>query len=207
MHQSSYKLMENFVKKYLKEYEGKKIDILDIGSKNVNGTYKLLFDDPSWNYYGSDIVPGNNVDIVLEEPYNWKNVESDLYDVVISGQAFEHIEYFWITILEIARVTKKGGIICIIAPSKVAEHRHPVDCWRFYRDGFEALAKYSGLTLLEAYTVKNPNPINDSVLICKKKSLDKEEEKLLNYKNKLSKLIINNEKLLQYQDYLENLEI
>lgn len=207
MHPSSYKKMEEFIDNYLDKYKDKQIQILDVGSRNVNGTYKPLFSDPNWNYVGCDITAGNNVDIVLAEPYNWKNIESNSYDVVISGQAFEHIEYFWITILEIARVLKSGGYVCIIAPSKVAEHRHPVDCWRFYRDGFTALAKYSGLQLIEASTNKSSSPINDSVLICKKNAMEERENKIMEYKNKLAKLIINDEKLLQYEKYLDDIKI
>jgi hypothetical protein len=34
---------------------------------------------------------------------------------VVSGQAFEHIEFIWLTILEIARVLKTNGLAVIIA--------------------------------------------------------------------------------------------
>lgn len=60
----------------------------------VNGSYRTLFNNPKWNYVGCDLEEGSNVDIVLNDPYDWKNIESNSYDVVISGQAFEHIEYF-----------------------------------------------------------------------------------------------------------------
>ena len=75
-----------------------------------------------------DMTPGKNVDIVLPSPYRWRGIESNSVDVLISGQAFEHIEFFWITMLEIARVLKPGGLCCIIAPSGGAEHKYPVDC-------------------------------------------------------------------------------
>ena len=41
------------------------------------------------------------------QAYNWKEIANDHYDVVISGQALEHIEFFWVTLGEIVRVTKK----------------------------------------------------------------------------------------------------
>jgi SAM-dependent methyltransferase len=71
--------------------------------------------------------------------------------VLISGQAFEHIEFFWLTMLEIARVLKPGGICCLIAPSGGFEHKYPVDCWRFYPDGFLALSRFAGFTTLECF--------------------------------------------------------
>lgn len=152
------------------------MDILDLGSQDVNGTYKAIFDDPLWNYQGMDMASGKNVDIVLSTPYHWKEVASSSVDVLISGQAVEHIEFFWITFLEIARVLKPGGLCCIIAPSAGVEHRYPVDCWRFYTDGFEALSRFVRLETLEVYCQKKPddrydessNIWRDTVLISKK---------------------------------------
>ncbi len=46
-----------------------------------------------WLYTGLDMAAGNNVDIVLRTPYVWHEVASGSADVVISGQAFEHIPY------------------------------------------------------------------------------------------------------------------
>lgn len=122
---------------------------MDLGSLDVNGSYKSLFDKPAWRYTGLDVTPGDNVDIVLKNSYSWPEIRTDSVDVLISGQAFEHIEYFWITMLEIERVLKPGGICCIIAPSGGPEHRYPVDCWRFYKDGFAAMARFARVKVLD----------------------------------------------------------
>lgn len=175
MHISSYNKMEQFVAKHLAGFKNRNVKILDIGSTDVNGSYRDLFKENNWEYYGADIAKGNNVDIILYDHYNWKNIKSDSYDVVISGQAFEHIEFYWVTILEIARVLKSGGICCIIAPSNGVEHKYPVDCWRFYPDGFRALARYANLDAIEIYTEFEPQQYpdaselwKDSVLIARK---------------------------------------
>lgn len=151
MHKSSYLNMQRFVDKYLKSRKNEFIAIADIGSQDVNGSYKPLFDYPSWTYLGVDMALGSNVDVVLENVYSWTELDSQSFDVVVSGQAFEHIEFFWITMLEIRRVMKPGGLCCLIAPSGGKEHRYPVDCWRFYPDGMRALAKYAVLDVLEVY--------------------------------------------------------
>lgn len=167
MHQSSFEKMANFKNGHLDRYRGRPLKIFDLGSQDVNGSYRPIFDDPAWQYIGADLGPGKNVDIVLKDPYRWKHIRSNSMDVVISGQAFEHIEFFWLSMLEIARILRPGGIVCIIAPSTGPEHRHPVDCWRFYADGMNALAKFAKLNVIEAHTEWNPKEYPDGCQIWK----------------------------------------
>lgn len=188
--------MADFVNRFLSEYSDRRIKILDIGSQDINGSYKPLFENPNWEYTGCDIVEGRNVDIVLKNMYNWSEIESDSYDVLVCGQVFEHVEYFWVTIMEIARIIKENGLCCIIAPSAGIEHRYPVDCWRYYPDGFRAMAKYAGLEVLDVYTqwdnVNFPDGSGfwkDSVLICRKPVMSVEQRQLFKYRNTLSKLL------------------
>ena len=175
MHNSSLKRMEWFAKTYVKD--GKEISVLDVGSYDVNGSYKKIFKDIGAKYYGLDMEDGPNVDICPKNAYSWDEIENDKYDVVISGQALEHIEFFWITMEEMIRVTKKGGLICIIAPNGFGEHRYPVDCWRFFTDGMIALARYFDLELIHAHTNRAPTAKDscwfsddcaDSMLIARK---------------------------------------
>jgi hypothetical protein len=166
--------MARFRDRYLDDRVAQPLHILDVGSLNVNGSYRELFAKPGWTYVGLDMAAGDNVDIVLSTPYVWREVASESADVVVSGQAFEHIRFFWITALEIARVLKRGGLCCILAPSSGPEHRYPVDCWRFYPDGLAALADFAGLETLEAVTQWDDlgDPISDawhdSMLVCRK---------------------------------------
>lgn len=66
-------------------------------------------------YTGVDVRPGANVDRVMTAPYRVP-VKSSSADVVLSGQAFEHIPFFWASMLEIARVLKPGGLAFVTAP-------------------------------------------------------------------------------------------
>ncbi len=144
--------MAAFRQRYLARHEGKPLTILDVGSGDVNGSYRQIFDAPNWQYTGLDMAPGKNVDVVPRDPYYWREVPAKSADVVISGQAFEHAEFFWETMREIMRALRPAGLCCILAPSAAPEHRHPVDCWRFYPDGFLAMARYGGLEVLEVST-------------------------------------------------------
>lgn len=149
MHNSSYRHMRNLVEKYL--FDRDVCRIYDLGSFDVNGCYRPLFERSGWTYQGLDLESGANVDIVMQNPYHLP-LPTNSADLFISGQAFEHINFFWVTALEIARILKPGGMFFLIAPSRGPEHRYPVDCWRFYPDGYRALARYAGLELLEVNT-------------------------------------------------------
>jgi hypothetical protein len=118
------------------------------------GAYRPLFDRPGWRYEGADIAPGPNVDVVLDDPYRWNLPDADYsYDLVISGQAFEHIQFFWLTWMEMVRVFKPGRADLPAGAGRAGpEHRHPVDCWRFYQDGIRALGEYGDVRVLEATT-------------------------------------------------------
>jgi SAM-dependent methyltransferase len=103
----------------------------------------------------------------LPDPYDWAAIDDDSFDVVISGQAFEHIEYVWLSILEIARVLRTNGLVALIAPGAGPVHRYPTDCWRYYPDGFPALVRYAGLTVVESHLQRRyAYPDSDSILWC-----------------------------------------
>ncbi|MBV8510946.1 MAG: class I SAM-dependent methyltransferase [Xanthobacteraceae bacterium] len=155
MHRSSYEKMHGFRNAYLNAFEGRALSLLDVGSASVSGEddgYRPLFSDPAWRYVGLDLAPARNVDVVVSSICEWGELTDSSFDVVISGQAFEHIAWPWITMMEIARVLRPGGLAAITAPSAGHVHRFPQDCWRFYPDGFPALAQFAGLRLLEQHT-------------------------------------------------------
>lgn len=163
--------MDRFVQGYLGPHRDDELAVLDIGSQIVTEghiTYRTLFDAPSWTYTGLDVEPGLNVDIAVAQPYRWDEVAADAYDVVISGQALEHVQYFWLTAFEIGRALRPGGITMLIAPSSGFEHRHPVDCWRIYRDGMDAIATYLGFEILDSFTDWNRPMWADSMLVMRK---------------------------------------
>lgn len=175
MHLSSLHNMTLFRDKYLERERNRSLNILDLGSTEMGACYRPIFEHPNWHYIGADLAPGPNVDVVLHHPYHWKEIKTASIDVLISGQVLEHIEFFWITMLEISRVLKPDGLACIIVPSGGPEHRYPLDCWRFYPDGMRALANFSRLLPREIYTqwegFNDPGGSDlwcDSVLIAQK---------------------------------------
>lgn len=172
MHKNSYLKMEWFKNTYLDASQ--KLDILDVGSLDVKGgfNYKPIFSHEKWTYTGLDVKAGNNVDIVITDIYNWFEIEDNSYDVIISGQFFEHLEYFWLTMNQIERVLKPGGYVCIIAPSSGLKHGgDELNCYRFHKDGLKAMAKYVDLEIVNVSVDNRPeaNPYNDACLVARKK--------------------------------------
>ncbi|WP_189320926.1 class I SAM-dependent methyltransferase [Streptomyces flaveus] len=151
MHRSAYEQMELCVKEYMPT--NRRHRVVDLGSRvsdKQSVTHKDMLGQHDIDYVGVDVLDGQNVDVVMAKPYRIP-VKSNSTDFVLSGQAFEHIPFFWVTMMEIARVLKPRGMAFITAPSR--GHVHDAqDCWRYYPDGFRAMAAYSGLELREAYT-------------------------------------------------------
>ncbi len=171
--------MAEFRRDYLEARKNEALTILDLGSQDFNGSYREVLANPGWRYVGVDLTPGPNVDVVLQDAYDWRELRSESADVLVSGQTFEHTEFFWDTMSEVARVLKPGGLCCIIAPSCGPEHRYPRDCWRIFPDGFAAVARYAHLEVLDARTQwedlpgydNESNKWHDSVLIARKPKL------------------------------------
>ena len=164
MHNESLLIMKQFVDRYL--HRDKELKILDVGSFDVNGNYKYIFDSPKWTYIGLDIAPGPNVDVVSASEYDF-GLDSNSFDVVISGNTAEHVKDIFSWIKEIARVTKPSGIVCIITPTWIHEHKHPTDCWRIMPDGMSYLFEIANLEKQEVQIVKTIH--GDIVGVAKKR--------------------------------------
>lgn len=161
MHSSSYNNMQVFRDRYLNSLVGRPLSIYDLGASDINGSYKPIFQESGWEYKGLDMEAGKNVDITLKNPYSWREIQSSSVDVLVSGQALEHMDYFWIAMLEIRRILKPGGLCCLIAPSSGYEHKYPVDCYRFFTDGFKALAHFASMEEIESWTVSDDEIFSD----------------------------------------------
>lgn len=144
MHNTALRQAQLFFKEYV-EPMGTCLTVLDLGSYSVNGSLKSIFvgedeKEPVNTYVGIDMSEGPNVDIVCT---NDKIPLPDQHaHVIVSTSSFEHDPTFWLTFLEMCRLTKPGGYIYICAPSKGHYHAYPGDCWRFYKDSWDALAKW-----------------------------------------------------------------
>jgi hypothetical protein len=117
--------------------------VLDIGSLDVNGNNRFLFED--CEYTGIDVAAGPNVDIVT--PAHKHDVPNGHYDTIITTEALEH-DYHWMATLKaVRRMLKSGGLFLLTcATTGRGEHGtskvKPADCpgipWEWYRNITEA---------------------------------------------------------------------
>jgi hypothetical protein len=97
MHDSAFEKAQVFRRAYLGAYEDAALTVLDVGSAVVaegHRSNRQAFENPRWRYRGLDIEAGLNVDVVVADPYDWREVESASVDVVACSQVLEHTEFF-----------------------------------------------------------------------------------------------------------------
>ena len=209
MHNSALESFNNFKNIYLSKLSNKKFKLIEIGSLSVNSNIEKSLED-NMEYIGIDIVKGKNVDVVLDDPYKFP-FEDKSVDVVISISNFEHIEFFWLTYLEILRVLKNDGLFFLNAPSNSKYHRHETDNWRFYPDSSISLQKWGEYNnfepqVLEHYTnwEKGRDIWNDyvSITVKNKKFSDKYPDRILNLKKNFTNGRKNNSnEIINFQEF------
>lgn len=79
--------------------------VLDVGSLDVNGTNRYLFE--GGEYTGIDIGPGPNVDVV-SPVHLWKTDRT--FTTIISTECFEHDRHYPLSIEAIIRLLCKKGL-------------------------------------------------------------------------------------------------
>lgn len=80
--------------------------VVDIGSFDVNGNNQYLFDDCL--YLGIDLLPGKNVDLATKG--HELNLPNESLDVIVSTECFEHDQFYELTLQNIVRMLKPGGL-------------------------------------------------------------------------------------------------
>lgn len=106
--------------------------VLDVGSRNINGTVKDILTGFGLEYTGLDMIDDGSVDIVCNAHDMKDHVKEEEYDLVICFDTLEHDDKFWLTVENMRWATKKGGWMVIIAPSLHCPiHDWPSDYYRF----------------------------------------------------------------------------
>jgi len=101
-----------FVKYILNNYFKNK-KVLDVGSGDINGNNKHLFENCDYN--GNDVINAPNVTIVSKTKDLY--FEDEYFDTIISTECFEHDPEYTESFLKIYKILKPGGLFVFTCAS------------------------------------------------------------------------------------------
>ena len=113
-----------------------------------NGFIARLFD-------GADYEIAPNAPAV--DVQDLRAYPADFYDFVILDEILEHVERPWIAVEEVRRILKPGGCLITSSPFMIAEHKVPLDYWRFTKDGAKVLLH--NYSRVETFSWGNPGSV------------------------------------------------
>lgn len=117
-------------------------DILDVGCGDQ--PYRTWFGSIN-SYVGLDIYPGAHVDIVVTPTEPWPLPPAS-FDVVICTQVLEHVVNLPLTLQQIDRVLRPGGVVIASFPFIFNQHREP--------DDYRRLSIYGARQLFPCYEIQ-----------------------------------------------------
>jgi SAM-dependent methyltransferase len=135
---------KNFIASIKDKFTNHFVDkkILEIGSLNINGTIRDLFEN--CDYTGIDVGQGDCVDIVCSG--HLYDAPDNTYDVVVSSECFEHNPEWVATFKNMQRMCKPGGLVIMTCATTGREEHgttrtSPKDSpltigigWEYYRN-------------------------------------------------------------------------
>lgn len=130
-----------FVEDNLSEADIKGKDVIEVGSRFVNGTVRWAIEQHGpQSYMGIDIFDGPNVDRVCSIEDTFTQFEADSFDIVVSTELLEHVIDFRLAINALKRLCRKDGIIVLTTRSKgFGLHGYPYDFWRYEKEDMEKI--------------------------------------------------------------------
>jgi len=123
--------------------------MLEVGSRNVNGSVRRVLEARAGEYVGIDLLDGPGVDVVLPVANLRDRFGDERFDVVISTEMLEHCHNWQEALYQMSHVLRQGGVLIITTRSPGFElHDYPVDYWRFSHEDFAEIFNPIGEVLL-----------------------------------------------------------
>lgn len=132
------------------EIEGKRI--IEVGSRNVNGSIKpyiMNIGKPD-QYIGIDMLEGESVDIICNAENMVEKFGKESFDIILSTETFEHIKDWKKAVSNVKNICNKGGLILITTVCKGFElHEYPGDFWRYESEDLKNIFSDCEILVLE----------------------------------------------------------
>jgi len=122
MHTNSRLLFE----KYATDYFNSNTRILEIGADNIPSTYRKIIKGDNIIWDTIDLQEREGFTYVSNSEYSYP-IESNTYDIVLSGQVFEHVRKPWRWMKELERFCKVGGVYGIVFRI-LFKFGYPIEC-------------------------------------------------------------------------------
>jgi SAM-dependent methyltransferase len=108
-------------------------EVIEVGSKDVNGSVRKLVESYKPKHYlGVDICAGQGVDVVCNADDLLRDFQKASFDVLISTEMLEHARNWKKAISNFKNIVRPGGIIFITTRSLgFPYHEYPYDFWRY----------------------------------------------------------------------------
>ena len=136
---------KRLIKKYAVPHFTRDSRVLEVGPNFDN---LMVLPHKIWDT--TDIVYNPRLTFQCRE--NYIPVSTESYDIVYATNVMEHVRMPWEWIVELARVCVRGGLVILVVPATWPYHPDPIDCWRVYCDGMEALLRHANLIPVMAVT-------------------------------------------------------
>ena len=116
--------------------------VLETGTKRSIPDRSTLHQDwvpHAGEYIGTDFQNGADVDVVADLHNLSRTFDENRFDAIISCSTLEHVQYPWISAIEMCRVLKPGGLVFIQTHQTYPLHAYPHDYWRFSAEALQTL--------------------------------------------------------------------
>lgn len=133
-------------------------DILEVGSRDHNGTVRSLIQRHGpRSYVGLDMLDGPGVDVVGKAEHLVERFGVATFDVVIATELLEHAQHWRDVVRGLKGVLRPGGLLLLTTRSKgFPFHDCPLDFWRYEQEDFRRIFADMDIERLESDDLRTP---------------------------------------------------